>query len=85
MVDQRRHVGRQRARDRLSALSVTFLGTRGYIEESGSLHRMHVEMAPDTVQRRVDELAGPELRATVAYDGMRVRFSPSLPVKEAIC
>lgn len=45
---------------------------RAYIVHCG---KQLVQMQPAALQARVDELAGPQLRATVAHDGMRVRFS----------
>lgn len=45
---------------------------RAYIVHCG---KQLVQMQPAALQDRVDELAGPDLRATVAHDGMRVRFS----------
>lgn len=45
---------------------------RAYIVHCG---KQLVEMKPDLLQQRVDELAGPEINATVAHDGMRVRFA----------
>jgi glyoxylase-like metal-dependent hydrolase (beta-lactamase superfamily II) len=42
---------------------------RAYIVHCG---KQLVEMKPAELQRRLDELAGPGLRALVAYDGLRI-------------
>lgn len=54
---------------------------RAYIVHCG---KQLVEMAPALLQERVDELAGPTMRASVAYDGMRVRFARK-PGERAAC
>lgn len=45
---------------------------RAYIVHCG---KQLVQMPPASLQQRVDKLAGPMLRATVAHDGMLVRFA----------
>ncbi len=45
---------------------------RAYIVHCG---KQLVRLPPAQLQQRVDELAGPGVRAVVAYDGMRVRFA----------
>lgn len=45
---------------------------RAYIVHCG---KQLVQMDPGLLEERVDQLAGPNLRAIVAHDGMRVRFS----------
>lgn len=45
---------------------------RAYIVHCG---KQLVQMPPEALLERVDELAGPDVHATVAYDGMRVRFA----------
>lgn len=45
---------------------------RAYIVHCG---KQLVQMEPALLQERIDELAGPDARASVTYDGMRVRFS----------
>lgn len=54
---------------------------RAYVVHCG---KQLVEMAPAMLQERVDELAGPAVRATVAYDGMRVRLTQKHS-ERAIC
>ena len=44
---------------------------RAYIVHCG---KQLVQMAPDELQSRIDDLAGSTVRATVAYDGMAVRL-----------
>lgn len=54
---------------------------RAYIVHCG---KQLVQMEPELLRERVNELAGPAMRASVAYDGMRVRLAHHAS-ERAIC